>query len=667
MIYRFADLQLDTGRRLLTRNGQAVNLTNLCFEVLKVLVEAAPDLVSHDELINRVWGPNRVVTPENLAQRIHILRDSLGDDATNPTYIEGVRGQGFRLIPKVEADSPQPETDSSLRRRLWLPAGVAIVIVWLALERGVEPLLGPDPQSIAVLPFKNIGGDPNNEYMSDGIAEELMNALAQVQELRVTAQTSSFAFKDQAVDIRTIAEELGVAHVLEGSVRVAGDKLRITAQLIESKDGTHEWSETYERELQDVFAIQDDITKNVVSALATILGITLEPPIRSGSTHNMEAYTHFLRGNHIIRRIFQGQPPPTNEQVKGAYLEAVSHFKSAIELDPQFGDAYAALADAYFWGAGWEPDGDKRREMRMMSQSIAEKAVSVSPDSSEAFRLLARLSWGIHRPALRLADDNLENQLSREMEQALRRALQLDPSNAEAMIDLAWAVMDDDPEEALELARRAMKLDPLNFRSAVTLAEPLWRTGRLKEAAETWVQLLAMRRGSLSTTPRVADELTDAPINVDFQRGAEGWRMADDCRQGAELSALRLPELDRKVVVAKGGCDIKQSFLARPYHDKYIRLAVNFKVKGVDTHAFLRMIMMGNDGRVNYQDGRHEPVWGDSEWLERQLPLYVPEQAVVIAVEVQMWGSGEIWMDDLRVEIADNPDFENAIRIGESD
>ena len=111
MIYRFADLQLDTGRRLLTRNGQAVNLTNLCFEVLKVLVEAAPDLVSHDELINRVWGPNRVVTPENLAQRIHILRDSLGDDAANPTYIEGVRGQGFRLIPKVEADASKPETD----------------------------------------------------------------------------------------------------------------------------------------------------------------------------------------------------------------------------------------------------------------------------------------------------------------------------------------------------------------------------------------------------------------------------------------------------------------------------------------------------------------------------------------------------------------------------
>ena len=177
-----------------------------------------------------------------------------------------------------------------------------------------------------------------------------------------------------------------------------------------------------------------------------------------------------------------------------------------------------------------------------------------------------------------------------------------------------------------------------------------------------------MRRGSLSTKPEVAEDLPDAPINVNFQRGVAGWMLPEECGQGAELSTIRLPELDGQVVVSKNGCEFSQKFLAGPYHDKYIRLAVNFKVKGVDTHAFLQMMMTDSDGYVvNRQAGNHEPVWGDSEWLERQLPLYVPEQAEVIGIKVATWGSGEVWMDDLRVEVADNPDFENAIRIGESD
>jgi tetratricopeptide (TPR) repeat protein len=496
-----------------------------------------------------------------------------------------------------------------------------------------------------------------------------LNGLSHLPELRVTARTSSFAFKGQAVDIPTIAEELGVAHVLEGSVRASGDKLRITAQLIDSSDGTHEWSETYDRDLRDVFAIQDDITKNVVSALATTLGIRVEQPVPSGSTRNMQAYTHFLRGNQIIRNfsgvLFGGggtldseSPSPSAEQVMAWYLEAIAHFQSAIELDPQFGDAYAALAGAYFWGAGYEPDPDARKEMRMTSKSIKKKAVSVSPGSSEGLRLAAGLS------------DDYE-----EKKALLRKAIELDPNNVEAMTSLAWLIMDHgrehadyDLEEALKLARRAMKLDPLNFRSAFTLAEPLWRTGRLKEAAEAWVLFAAMRRGSLSTKPEVAEDLPAAPVNIDFQRGVVGWNLDERCRQGTELSTIHLPELDGQVVVSKNGCEFLQKFLAGPYHDKYIRLAVNFKVKGADSHAFLRMAMTDSDGYVvNKQEGTHEPVRGDSEWTERQLPLYVPEQAEVIGIKVATWGSGEVWMDDLRVEVADNPDFENAVRIGEYD
>jgi TPR repeat protein len=489
--------------------------------------------------------------------------------------------------------------------------------------------------------------------------------LAKIAQLRVIARTSSFSFKGQSVDIQTIAHKLRVAHVLEGSVRLSGDKLRITAQLIDTRDGTHEWSETDERDMQDVFAIQDDITQHVVSALATTLGVAVEPPVRSGSTRNMEAYTHYLRGNQVIRNFsgaiyggggrahYREGKTSGPEQVQAWYLEAIAHFESAIELDPQFGDAYAALASAYFWGSGFWSDDDVRKEWRTISRSIVEKAVSVSPDSYEGLRLSAQLS-----------DDEQESRA------LLRRAIELDPNNPKAMVNLAWHLMNDNPEEALELARRAAQLDPLNFLSARTLAEPLWRMGRLKEAAEAWVLSAAMRRGGLSTEPKVAEDLPDAPVNVDFERGVAGWTMSEECRQGGELSIIRLPELDRKVVVAKRGCTFSQEFMAGPYHDRYIRLAVNFKVKGEDTGAFLRAMMEDSDGYVvNRQEGDHELVRGDSEWLERQLPLYVPEQAVVIwfKVSTRGSGSGEVWMDDLRVEVADTPDFKDAIRIGESD
>jgi len=338
MIYRFADLQFDTGRRLLTRNGQAINLTKLCFDVLKVLVEAGPDLVSHDELIDRVWGSDRVITPENLAQRIHLLRESIGDEAANPTYIEGVRGQGFRLIPLVEIEMPRPVTAHPPKRRYWLPAligiaAVGILVVWTASQRNVVPLPQIDQKSVAVLPLKNIGGNPENEYLSDGITEALLNAIAQLPGLKVTARTSSFFFKGKDIDARVIAAQLGVTYLLEGSVQRVGNKLRAVAQLIEAETGYHLWSETYDRDMSDIFAVQDDIANSVARAmLVTLFGGN----IKTVSTDNFAAYESYLKG-------MQQQNKESNTYL----LLAETSFKKALALDPDFFEARLGLANTY--------------------------------------------------------------------------------------------------------------------------------------------------------------------------------------------------------------------------------------------------------------------------------------------------------------------------------
>jgi TolB-like protein len=189
-------------------------------------------------------------------------------------------------------------------------------------------------KSIAVLPFVNLSSDPEQEYFSDGISEELLNVLAQIPSLRVAARTSSFQFKGDNRDIGEIAELLKVEHVLEGSVRKAGSRLRITAQLIEARNGYHLWSDTYDRELEDVFAIQDEISNAIADALRTQLGLAdMASPAASRATANTSAYEAFLKGRALI-----------NQRGNAAITEAVEELERSIRLDPNYAPARAQLA-----------------------------------------------------------------------------------------------------------------------------------------------------------------------------------------------------------------------------------------------------------------------------------------------------------------------------------
>jgi len=305
-----------------------------------------------------------------------------------------------------------------------------------------DPFFAPTDASIAVLPFVNMSSDKEQEYFSDGLSEELLNQLAQVPQLRVIARTSSFSFKGKDVDVATIAKALNVANVLEGSVRKSGDSLRITAQLIKTSDSSHLWSKTYDREIKDVFKVQDEIAGEVVASLKLTL-LSDRTPSASGRTGNIEAYNHYLRGRQL-----------SSLATSDSYRQAIVEYQRAIELDPVYTSAYVNLATAEVFVADLtaDPIGQTR------AQQAIEKALALSPGDAEA---LAIRGW---MRSLFLWD--WEGARS-----DFESALPASPNNAATLVRYSWllAALGKLPE-AISAAEKANLLDPLADQAATYLA-----------------------------------------------------------------------------------------------------------------------------------------------------------------------------------------------------
>jgi TolB-like protein/Tfp pilus assembly protein PilF len=291
-------------------------------------------------------------------------------------------------------------------------------------------------KSIAVLPFVNMSADPEQEYFSDGIAEEILNGLVKVTDLRVVARTSAFSFKGQNIDIREVGETLNANHVLEGSVRKAGERLRITAQLISVHDGYHLWSETYDRQIDDIFAIQEEIAQAVVSALEVTLGLGDEASLVHQGTSNTEAYNWFLRGNYYIGR-----------QTPEAFDKAIESYEKAIELDPEFAGGYGGLAYGLAYSGAFAP-----------YLQVAERV-------REAYaRALAIDENQIHALLAKAADVAFSDYDFMTAEQAIRRALKVSVNNTLVIDAYWWLVLSGQRrfDEALEFLAIAEEADPLS-------------------------------------------------------------------------------------------------------------------------------------------------------------------------------------------------------------
>jgi TolB-like protein len=384
-----------------------------------------------------------------------------------------VTPDGIKLDSQVDRDR-QPSDQSARKLDIATIALLLLAIVlllWSNLGQQIgeaptaagqaapdaAPAAGqPRDLSIAVLPFVNMSADPDNEYFSDGLSEEILNVLARMQDFRVAGRTSSFAFKDQQADLRAIGERLGVANILEGSVRRQGERVRVTAQLIDARDGYHLWSETYDRRLDDIFAIQDDIATEVVKALRLTLLDADEQVISQTAKGDVEAYNHYLRGQSLVRL-----------RTRAGLERALEEFQQAILIDPEYAPPYAGIAMVYalFDNYGYRSLG----ETNELAHRALERALALDPQSDEA--------WAVR--GLLLNQGPGASRRMPEARAALERAIEINPNNALAHLWIA-SLLFPDFEAVTATLRRAYELDPLSpvivYRQAMNaLQTRTWR------------------------------------------------------------------------------------------------------------------------------------------------------------------------------------------------
>jgi len=299
-----------------------------------------------------------------------------------------------------------------------------------------EPLALPDKPSIAVLPFVNMSGDPSQEYFSDGLTEQIINGICKVSNLFVIARNSSFAYKGKSVNVQQVGKELGVGYVLEGSVQKAGDRVRITAQLIETTTGFHLWSENYDRDLSDIFALQDEITLKLMRAMSIKLTVGEQARLWEGGTTNIQAYDRLMRGQECLFRMNEKD----NKQAQ--------HFlKAAINIDKEFAWAYAMLGFTHLLDLLYRWSNSPIKSLEQ-SEKCAEAALALN-DSLD----LTHILWGWIYLFRRQHDEAIKEG---------ERAIRLNPNGAEAHVHLAFIlILSDETELAIKLLKRAFRLNPI--------------------------------------------------------------------------------------------------------------------------------------------------------------------------------------------------------------
>ena len=362
-----------------------------------------------------------------------------------------------------------------------------------------EPILPQaDDRSIAVLPFVNMSGDVENEYFSDGIAEEILNLLVKLPQLKVASRTSSFVFKGKEVNIPTVASELGVATVLEGSVRQAGGRVRITAQLIDAQSDTHLWSETYDREFKDVFAIQDDIAQSIVDALKMTLTPKERRSIQFVATSDAKAYDHYLRGRSFMYSMSRRD-----------YEHAIRMYQQAIELDDKYALAYAGMADAYSHLYRY---ADATTENLASAEQASKRAVELDPDSAEAHASRG-LSLFINDRHDEAQDEFLE-------------AFRLNPKLWEAHYYSGLANSSKGEfETAIEHYKQAIEVNPADYAAPLFMAQCYASLGRKHDEMKARMLALGTLQRHLEMNPHDTRALYSCAQNLccvgEYDKGYE--------------------------------------------------------------------------------------------------------------------------------------------------
>jgi TolB-like protein len=419
MVYLFGDYSLDSARRELRCGTSLVAVEPQVFDVLQFLLRNRQHVVSKDELIAAVWD-GRIVSESTLSSRITAVRHAIGDTGGEQRFIKTLPRKGVRFVGVVREDEETTHISATSIR----------------VEPSKAVLTIPNKPSIAVLPFTNMSCDPDQEYFADGMIEEIITALSRMRWLFVIARNSSFTYKGRNVDVKQVGRELGVRYILEGSVRKASNRVRITGQLIDALSGAHLWADRFEGTLEDIFDLQDRVTENVVGAIAPTVEQAEIERIKQKPTDSLEAYDYFVRGLAGVR-----------QWTKEGNDYALSNFYRSIEFDPDFASAYGWAARCYVQrrAGGWVAN---------LEHTVA-----------EADRLARRaILLGKNDPmALCTAGFALAD-LVEDMEygnKLIDRGLTMNPNLACGWLFSGWVKTSlHEPELAIEHVNAAMRLSP---------------------------------------------------------------------------------------------------------------------------------------------------------------------------------------------------------------
>jgi TolB-like protein/DNA-binding winged helix-turn-helix (wHTH) protein/Tfp pilus assembly protein PilF len=468
--YQFGPFEVHPASGELLKKGVRVKLQDQPFRLLIILLEGRGEVVTREEIQNRIWQDNTFVDFDaSLRVAVRKLREALGDDADHPQYIETVTKRGYRFAGEIqlaggreikasESSEAKPAAQKKTRSyAIWiaLTAGVLVIAVVGALQWGRYASV-PQINSLAVLPLANLSGDPRQEYFADGMTDELITALGQIQQLRVISRTSVMAYKGTPPKggVRDIARELNVDAVVEGSVIRAGDRVRITAQLIDARSDRHLWAQSYEREMRDVLDLQGEVARNIADQVQAKLAPDAEARLAQPHPVDPEAHELYLKGQDFFE----------HTQAK----KALEYFEQAVQKDPNFARGYLGIARAY--GTLGDSVELASHEAYAKQKMYALKALELDESLDEAHVILAR--------ALRQGDWDWKGS-----ERELERALEINHNSASAYSEYSFYLpLLGRTSEALAQANHLQEIEPNSWRSHQRLGWVYYFSRRYDEA-----------------------------------------------------------------------------------------------------------------------------------------------------------------------------------------
>jgi TolB-like protein/DNA-binding winged helix-turn-helix (wHTH) protein/Tfp pilus assembly protein PilF len=497
---RFGDgFQFDIQGRRLLRSGRVLKLERIPTEILLLLIEQRGQVVAREQIVERIWGKGVFLDTDNsINGAIRKIRQVLKDDSEQPRFIQTVTGQGYRFLASIQTSSdnagidvaptafpdstqevlPAPAEERAIRRNLILIAFATIVVLAGAVvavqwrRTNFRPSASSGRVMLAVLPFANLTGDPAQEYFSDGMTEEMISQLGNVdpQHLGVIARTSVMYYKERPKPLDQIGRELGVQYVLEGSVRRDGNTARITAQLIKVDDQTHLWARQYDRQLNDLLALQAEVARGISEQIQIAFGNKLLPAAsanHAASSATYQAYDYYLRGRYFW-----------NKRTQDGFARAVGWFQQAVDADPNYAQAYAGLADSYALMStyGYAP----AKEYMPKARNAALRALQINDSLAEAHTSLAVIA------------ENFDWDWQ-TAEKEYRRAIELNPNYATAHQWYAECLaLQGRFDDALRESERARQLDPLSLIIAADNGAILYFSRQYDKAIERFRSVLDM-------------------------------------------------------------------------------------------------------------------------------------------------------------------------------